>query len=100
MTNLSFGLIGFGAWGLHHARVIAAGKGLKLAAIADSDAGRRAEAAAAHPEATVFADYWEMLARSDLAAVSVALPSHLHHAASRAALGLGKHLFLEKPMTL
>ena len=100
MDNIPFGLIGFGAWGSHHARVIAAGKSLKLTAIADDNAGRRTEAAAAHPHAAVFADYREMLARSDLAAVSVALPSHLHHAASRAVLESGKHLFLEKPMTL
>ena len=100
MTNIAFGLIGFGAWGAHHARVIAAGKGMKLAAIADSDASRRAEAAAAHPQAAIFADYCEMVARSAVDAVSIALPSHLHHAASRAALESSKHLFLEKPMTL
>ncbi len=100
MNDIAFGLIGFGAWGSHHARVIAAGKALTLAAIADSDAGRRAEAAAAHPQAAVFADYREMLTRPDIAAVSVVLPSHLHHAASKAALESGKHLFLEKPMTL
>ncbi len=80
--------------------MIAAGKGMKLVAIADIDAGRCAEAAAAHPQAAIFADYCEMLAQADLAAVSIALPSHLHHAASRASLESGKHLFLEKPMTL
>jgi myo-inositol 2-dehydrogenase/D-chiro-inositol 1-dehydrogenase len=100
MNDIAFGLIGFGAWGSHHARVIAAGKGLKLTAIADGDAGRRTEAAATHPQTAVFADYRDMLARADLSAVSVALPSHLHHAASRAVLESGKHLFLEKPMTL
>ena len=100
MNDIAFGLIGFGDWGSHHARVIAAGKCTRLAAIAESDAGRRAEATAAHPEAAIVADYREMLARPDLAAVSVALPSHLHHGASRAALESGKHLFLEKPMAL
>jgi myo-inositol 2-dehydrogenase / D-chiro-inositol 1-dehydrogenase len=94
MNNIAFGLIGFGAWGSHHARVIAAGQGTKLAAIADDDAGRRTEALATHPQAVVLADYGEMLARADLSAVSVALPSHLHHAVSRAVLESGKHLFL------
>jgi myo-inositol 2-dehydrogenase/D-chiro-inositol 1-dehydrogenase len=73
---------------------------MKLAAIADCDAGRRAEAAKTHPQSVILSDYCEMLARADLAAVSIALPSHLHHAASRAVLESGKHLFLEKPMTL
>ena len=101
-TNIAFGLIGFalGRRTVTRARYLPAGKGMILAAIADSDASRRAEAAAAHPQAAIFADYCEMFARSAVDAVSIALPSHLHYAASRAALESGKHLFLEKPMTL
>jgi myo-inositol 2-dehydrogenase / D-chiro-inositol 1-dehydrogenase len=100
MANVGFGLIGFGAWGSHHARVIAAGSETELVAVADSSEKRRDEAAAAHPKLAVFVDYRQMLDCADVAAVSIALPSHLHHAAGRRVLEAGKHLLLEKPMAL
>jgi len=100
MKNIDFGVIGFGAWGSHHARVIAAGATTRLVAIADCDPERREQASIAHADVPIYADYREMLKRSDLDAVSVVVPSHLHHSVSRAVLEAGKHLFLEKPMAL
>jgi myo-inositol 2-dehydrogenase/D-chiro-inositol 1-dehydrogenase len=94
------GLIGYGAWGVHHARVMAAHSTAKLKAIAAHSDASCARARQEHPGCRVFADYREMLAQPDLDAVAVVLPSHLHFEVSRAVLESGRHLLLEKPMCL
>ncbi|HEY3595028.1 MAG TPA: Gfo/Idh/MocA family oxidoreductase, partial [Polyangiaceae bacterium] len=71
MPPVRFGLIGYGAWGAHHARAISQVPGAALAAIcARSDAGRR-QAQTEHPEARLYADYREMLAAEQLDAADV-----------------------------
>lgn len=94
------GLIGYGAWGAHHARALAQTGGVVLAAISARSEASRGKAAAEHPEARVYADYREMLAREELDLVDVVLPSDLHHEVGRAVLEAGRHLLLEKPMAL
>src|SRR4029078_6777893 len=66
---------------------------------ARSDASRNA-AQEAFPQARVYADYRELLARNDIEAVDVVVPSYFHHEIASAALSAGKHLLLEKPMAL
>jgi myo-inositol 2-dehydrogenase/D-chiro-inositol 1-dehydrogenase len=93
------GLIGYGAWGSHHARVIAGHPGARLTAIAARSAATRERAAQEHPDSRIHADYRDLLAQ-DLDAVVVVLPSHLHFEVSQAVLLSGRHLLLEKPMCL
>jgi myo-inositol 2-dehydrogenase/D-chiro-inositol 1-dehydrogenase len=100
MSVLRFGLIGYGAWGSHHARAIAGTEGVELKAIAARSEATRAKAREDHPGAEVYEDYHALLARDDLDAVDVVLPTHLHYEASRAVLRSGRHLLLEKPMAL
>jgi myo-inositol 2-dehydrogenase/D-chiro-inositol 1-dehydrogenase len=94
------GLIGYGAWGCHHARVIAANPEARLLAIAAQSEATRARARQEHPSCRVFASYQELLGQQDLDAAVVVLPSHLHFEAARAVLDSGRHLLLEKPMCL
>lgn len=100
MKPVRFGLIGYGAWGSHHARAIAQTAGAELTAVAAQSAATCEAARAAHPGAQVYDDYRALLARADLDVVDVVLPSHLHYEVSRAVLDAGKHLLLEKPMAL
>lgn len=100
MKRMSFGLIGYGAWGLHHARVIKGNPDAVLTAIVARTEASRGRAQADHPEAHVYADYREMLQRESLDAVAVVLPTDLHYEASKAVLESGRHLLLEKPMAL
>jgi myo-inositol 2-dehydrogenase/D-chiro-inositol 1-dehydrogenase len=100
MQPVRFGLIGYGAWGGHHARAIAATAGAELAAVAARSEASQARARADHPGARVFADYRDLLAAPDLDVVDVVLPTDLHYEAGRAALESGRHLLLEKPMAL
>jgi myo-inositol 2-dehydrogenase/D-chiro-inositol 1-dehydrogenase len=100
MTPLRFGLIGHGLWGGHHGRAIAQTGGARLAAVAERSEEGRAAARQAHPDAAIFDDYRELLAREDVDVVDVVVPSHLHFEIAAAALEAGKHVLVEKPMTL
>jgi myo-inositol 2-dehydrogenase/D-chiro-inositol 1-dehydrogenase len=95
-----FGLIGYGAWGSHHARAIAQTAGAELVAVCARTESSRAAAQADHPGIHVHADYRELLARETLDVVDVVLPTHLHYEVSKAVLESGRHLLLEKPMAL
>lgn len=98
--KVRFGLIGFGAWGKHHADAISKTPGASLVAIAAHSAASATAAAAAYPAATAYTDMAALLARDDLDAVDIVLPSHLHCQAVLAALNSGRHVLLEKPMCL
>ncbi len=100
MHTIRFGLIGYGAWGAHHARAMKTCDRARLAAIAVRSEASQARARTEHPEAAVTGDYRALLARDDVDAVDIVLPSHLHVETALAALEAGKHVLLEKPMAL
>jgi myo-inositol 2-dehydrogenase/D-chiro-inositol 1-dehydrogenase len=100
MSKIRFGLIGYGAWGSHHARAMQATQGVELVAIAARSDKTCNTARSEYPQAQVYSDYRELLARDDLDAVDVVLPTYLHHEVSKAVLESGRHLLLEKPMAL
>jgi len=100
MNQVRFGLIGFGAWGRHHARAIAECPQAELAAIVAPSPESQAEARRQYPGAAVFAEAGPLLALPEIDVVDVVLPSHLHYPVGAAALRAGRHLLLEKPMAL
>src|SRR4030095_6768248 len=92
MPEVRCGLIGYGAWGRHHARAIAGAAGAGLSAIC----GRLEQSAAAarsdHPKAKIHTDYRRMLAEEALDLCDVVLPSDLHFEVASAVLESGRHL--------
>jgi myo-inositol 2-dehydrogenase/D-chiro-inositol 1-dehydrogenase len=100
MSDVRFGLVGYGLWGVHHGRAIAKTEGAVLAAVAERSEQSRAAAKNAHPDAFVYNDYRKLLTRDDIDAIDVVVPSHLHYEVAKAALEAGKHVLLEKPMVL
>src|SRR5438046_3178628 len=100
MVDVRCGLIGYGAWGQHHARAIKSVAGAQLVAISGRSDQSVAKARADHPDATVYSDYRHMLEREKLDLCSIVLPSHLHYAVTRDVLESGRHVLLEKPMAL
>jgi myo-inositol 2-dehydrogenase / D-chiro-inositol 1-dehydrogenase len=95
---IRFGLIGYGAWGRHHAEAIAATSGAALTAIACRTEATAAVAKRDFPDLSVHRDYRELLARPDVDAVDVVVPNSLHAEIGVAALEHGKDVLLEKPM--
>lgn len=96
--NIRFGLIGYGLWGRHHATAIAAAPGAVLSAISCASETTAVAARQDFPFVPVHVGYEALLARSDLDAVAIAIPNHLHAEAGAAALRAGKDVLLEKPM--
>lgn len=89
-------VIGVGHLGTHHARLLAGIDGAELAAIVDT----RPERAAAAAEATgarALTDYRELFGQVD--AVTVAVPTELHHEIARPFLERGISVLVEKPIT-
>src|SRR5690349_17135404 len=100
MSDVRCGLIGYGAWGAHHARAIATAPGARLVGIAARSPESIARARADHPQASLYGDYRQMLAGEELDLCDVVLPSDLHFSVGRDVLESGRHLLLEKPMAL
>ena len=102
MTNkrLRIGVAGLGriGWKFHCAR-LGTHPDFMLAAVADTDPERLAEAESTYG-CQGFASFEEMLAQAGLDAVVIATPTHLHESMSLAAFARGAHVLLEKPMAL
>jgi len=91
------GILGAGWPGQRHADGYAACPDADLVAISDLNAERRRAFAARYDVERTYSDYENLLADSDVEAVSIALPNFLHKPATIAALEAGKHVLCEKP---
>ncbi len=96
--RLNVACVGVGGRG---AVAVNALKGENLVAFCDVDDLRAGETFKAFPDVPRFRDYRKMLDRmgSTIDAVTVATPDHMHFPIAVAALSLGKHVFVEKPLT-
>ncbi len=95
MNKLKTGVIGVGSLGQHHARVYAELPGVHLVGVADADPARAREVAARH-RAAAYEDYRGLL--KEVQAVSIVVPTSLHHAVARDCLEAGVHVLVEKPI--
>ena len=101
MDHVRWGILGAANFALHHmGPAIHAAKGATLAGLATSDPAKAAGFQAFAPDLKVFDSYDALLASSDIDAVYIPLPNHLHVDWSLKALAAGKHVLCEKPMTL
>jgi predicted dehydrogenase len=70
----------------------------QIMAVSSRRAERAHVAAQAFGATIATTDYRELVERSDVDAVIIATPPHLHHSMTMTALGAGKHVLCEKPM--
>ncbi len=98
---LAIGLIGCG-WLARavHVPILRRLPDVDLIAIAEPDPDRRQEAKHCLPAAIAYADYRDVLKMRDVEAVIVSVPTALHGEVAIAAMQLGKHLYLEKPIAV
>jgi predicted dehydrogenase len=96
MAKIRIGVIGAGYLGKFHAQKYAAMADVELVGVADP-ALEVAKTVAAANNTKPFADYHELLPLVD--AVSVVVPTSLHHQVSIDCLNSGVDIMLEKPMT-
>lgn len=97
MKKIRTAVVGVGYLGQFHAEKYALLPNAELVAVVDPDRARAAEVATKVGAAS-YGDYREILGMVD--AVSVVVPTQLHHAVARTFLDNGVHVLLEKPITV
>jgi len=96
LSKIKIGVIGAGNLGQHHARVCTELADAELAGVCDSNLERAREIAERH-KVPFYQNYRELLGKVD--AVSIVVPTTLHHQVARDSLAAGKHVLVEKPIT-
>jgi hypothetical protein len=95
--KMNIGAVGAGGRALG---VLAAMDSENVVAMADVDWVRAAEGFKLWPKATQYKDFRRMLEKEkSIDAVTVIIPDHMHAAVAIAAMELGKHVYVEKPLT-
>lgn len=92
---VKIGVIGAGYWGPNLVRNFAKIKNCQIIGVADLDLSRRRDVAKQFPTVKVLADYRNLLPLVDGVAIATPLTSHFTLATE--ALGMGKHVLVEKP---
>ncbi|MEI9920047.1 MAG: Gfo/Idh/MocA family oxidoreductase [Bacteroidota bacterium] len=94
---------GIGAGGKGKSDIAAFAKSGKatIAYLCDVDDRQAADSRAAFPQAKYFKDYRELLDKESKSfdAVSVSTPDHMHAIQALSAMELGKHVYVQKPLT-
>jgi len=95
-TTVKIGIIGAGIWGSNHALALTTHPRCTVAMICDRDESRARQAG------DRFGCAWttrmEALADSEVRAVTIATPDHLHREPAVTMLRAGKHVLVEKPL--
>lgn len=99
MDRMKAGVIGLGWAGEQHVASYQR-LGLEVIAVADGQPAACERIAAQYKIAHQYTDYKHLLAREDIAVVSIATPNFLHAPMAIDALNAGKHVMCEKPMAL
>jgi predicted dehydrogenase len=93
-------VLGAGAWGLNHVRVVASEPRCQLFGVADPDPLAADRVHAVSPQTRVVPDPQQLIADPSIDAVIIASPAPTHAALARAAFAAGKHVLIEKPLAM
>ncbi len=93
--------IGVGGMGMEDLKAMASHELVDVTALCDVDANALKAAQLLYPDAKVYKDYRKLLEElgEEIDAVVVSTPDHTHAPASMAAMGLGKAVYCQKPLT-
>src|SRR5689334_17355662 len=94
--SVRVGIVGAGLWGGNHAMALKDHPGCTLTVICDQDASRAQ--ALADTCGCAWTTSLDDVATSDVDAVTVATPDHLHATPVLTMLRAGKHVLVEKPL--
>ncbi len=94
-TPIRVGIVGYGAIGGVHVQALRGRDDARTVAVCRRGGGQTPE-----PGVDVHADYRELLARQDIDVAVICTPSGLHAEHVSAALSGGKHVVVEKPITI
>jgi len=95
-NTIRTGVVGLGYFGSFHANHYARLPGAVLVGVVDSDPGKADAAAAAH-KTRAYSDHRSLIGAVD--AVSITVPTSLHHRVARDFIDAGVHVLIEKPVS-
>ena len=95
MQTLKMAVVGVGALGRHHARILSQMESIDLVAVADPNE-QQGRAVAESTGSAWTADYHELITRVD--AASIVVPTFLHRTVASAFLEAGVPVLVEKPL--
>ncbi len=98
--KVNVGFVGVGGRGGGNLGETAKSGLANVVALCDVDEGRLDQAAAGHPGAKKYVDFRKMIEEgNNIEAVAVSTPDHCHAPAAAMAMKMGKHAYVEKPLT-
>ena len=100
MGEIGLAVVGAGGWGKNLVRNFAAAKGARLAWCCDLNEGILKRLAPQVPGTRMTTRVEEVFASPDVDAVAIATDAPTHYLMARQALEAGKHVYVEKPLTL
>ena len=100
MGNVRIGIIGLGWFGEMHVETYRGVYGAQVTALCTRRQDRLAEVAKKYGVTKTYQDYNELLADPEIDAVSICTHARDHLAPMLAAMKAGKHVLLEKPMSV
>ncbi len=95
--KLNIAAVGVGGKG--SGDIASTSRGQNVVAICDVDNKTLEQAAKTYPKARKYHDWRQMLQQSGIDAVTISTPDHMHAPIAMAAIQLGKHVYVQKPMT-
>jgi UDP-N-acetylglucosamine 3-dehydrogenase len=100
MESIKVGVIGTGYWGRKIVDEYTNIDGVELIGVSDIDQKNIDFCAERYGVKNGYIDYADLLDQEGLAAVNVCTPNSSHYEICREALGKGKHVLVEKPITM
>lgn len=93
--------IGVGGMGFNDVSGVFRSGKVDIVSLCDVDDTRAERSREAHPKASYYKDYREMLEKEGDAidAVTVSTPDHMHAVAAMMAMKMGKHVYVQKPLS-
>jgi UDP-N-acetylglucosamine 3-dehydrogenase len=100
MTGIKVGVIGAGYWGRKIVDEYTKIENADLVGVSDLDQSNLDLCAERYGVGNGYRDYTDLLKQEGLTAVNVCTPNSSHYEICRKALDMGKHVLVEKPMTM
>ena len=93
------GVTGYGYWGPNLVRNFHEFADTEVRMVCDRDETRLKKVKQKYPDIPVCADFSEMVNNPDIDIIAIATPVSTHYELALAALNMGKHVWIEKPIT-
>ena len=96
--TLKVGVVGCGYWGPNLVRNFRQSADCNLKILCDASEQRLSHMRRLYPELATTSKFDDLLNDSELDAIVIATPVRFHYTMAKAALSVGKHVFIEKPI--